>query len=134
MNFDNLKVGMLATDDHTITENLINQFGELSGDYNAIHFNDEVAIQKGFKGRIAHGMIIGAFISKLIATKLPGDGSIYLSQNLNFKLPTYLNDKVKVQVKIINLHSKRRIVELETIALKEHLILVEGSAIVKLIS
>ena len=83
-------------------------------DYNVIHFDDKKAKEYGFKARIAHGMIAGSLISKVIATKLPGDGSIYLNQVLNFKAPIYVGDEIKVEVKVFKIKLAKRIVELET--------------------
>ena len=116
----------------TISDNLIDNFAKLSGDYNAIHFDDKKAVEYGFKARIAHGMIAGAMISKVIASKLPGDGSIYLNQMLNFKAPIYVGDEIKVGIKIIKLKLAKRIVELETNVHKKEKVVVTWTASVKL--
>ena len=77
---------MSATYAKTITEADIVLFAGVSGDNNAIHTNEEFAAkQRCSKGRIAHGMLSASVISAAIANKLPGPGTIYMSQSLRFR-------------------------------------------------
>src|SRR6476661_1659272 len=92
--FEDLKVGMTATFAKTITEADIVLFAGASGDNNAMHINEEFAATTPFKGRIAHGMLSASVISAAIANRLPGPGSIYVSQSLRFRAlsgPTILS-------------------------------------------
>ena len=52
------------------------------------------------KGRVVHGMLLGGYISAVIGTKLPGAGTIYLSQSLRFKRPVRIGDEVLVRVEV----------------------------------
>ncbi len=92
--FDDLRVGMSATFAKTITEADIVLFAAVSGDNNALHVNAEYAATTIFKTRIAHGMLSASVISAAIANKLPGPGSIYLSQSLRFMAPVRAGDTV----------------------------------------
>ena len=83
--FNELRVGMSAVFAKTITEADIVLFAGVSGDNNAIHTNEEFAASTIFKGRIAHGMLSASVISAAIANKLPGPGTIYMSQNLRIQ-------------------------------------------------
>src|SRR6202163_1698490 len=85
--FADLRVGMCATFAKTVTEGDIVLFAAVSGDNNAIHINEEFAAGTIFKGRIAHGLLSASVISAAIANKLPGPGSIYVSQSLRFRAP-----------------------------------------------
>ena len=85
-----------------ITEDMVYKFAEVSGDRNPIHINDEYALKTVFGGRIVHGMLMASFFSKMIASTYPGDGSIYLSQSLDFKNPCYINDEIIVTIKLLN--------------------------------
>ena len=85
-----------------ITEDMVYKFAEVSGDRNPIHINDEYALKTVFGGRIVHGMLMASFFSKIIANTYPGDGSIYLSQSLDFKNPCYINDEIIVTIKLLN--------------------------------
>ena len=89
-----------------ITEQDIILFSELSLDKNPVHLDDEYAKTTVFKKRIAHGMLSASLISAVIGTKLPGPGSIYVSQQLNFKAPVYINDEIKAEVEIISINEK----------------------------
>ena len=76
---DELKPGLSASLEHTITERDIQLFGEATGDMNPVHFDKEFARKTVFRGRVAHGALSIGFISALLGTKLPGAGSIFLS-------------------------------------------------------
>lgn len=80
-----------------ITEELIDQFGKLSNDYNPIHFDEKVAKEKGFEGRIAHGLIPSSIISKYFGTKFPGVGTVFLSYKYLFYRPLYLGRTYTIQ-------------------------------------
>ena len=84
-----------------ITQELVTQFANISGDYNPLHVNKEFASNSVFGRPIAHGMLLSSFFSSLIAEEYPGPGSIYLSQSLNFLKPCFIDDKIKVVVKLI---------------------------------
>jgi 3-hydroxybutyryl-CoA dehydratase len=98
--FADLRVGMCATFAKTITEADIVLFAAVSGDNNAIHINEEFAAGTIFKGRIAHGLLSASVISAAIANKLPGPGSIYVSQSLRFRAPVRANDTVRATVTV----------------------------------
>ena len=92
--YEDLSVGQSASSDHTVTERDIQLFGEATGDMNPVHFDEEFARKTVFRGRVAHGALSIGFISALLGTKLPGDGSIFLSASIVFKLPVRIGDTV----------------------------------------
>lgn len=110
---EDLEVGLAASYAKTVTETDIVMFAGLSGDTNPVHLNDEYARTTMFGGRIAHGMLSAGFISTVLGTRLPGPGTIYLSQNLQFKAPVRIGDTVtaKVIVREIIAGKKRAILE-----------------------
>src|SRR5438552_1882969 len=81
-NIEDLCVGMSAVYARTVTETDIILFAGISGDNNPVHMNEVYAQSTVFKSRIVHGLLSASFVSTVIASKLPGPGSIYLSQNL----------------------------------------------------
>ena len=91
---DELQPGMSASITRTVTEQHIQLFGEATGDMNPVHFDEEFARKTVFRGRVAHGALSIGFISALLGTKLPGDGSIFLSASIVFKLPVRIGDTV----------------------------------------
>jgi 3-hydroxybutyryl-CoA dehydratase len=97
---DELKPDMTAVNVRTVTETDIVQYSQISGDDNPLHVNEDFAKQTIFKGRIAHGMLTGGYISAVLGTKLPGPGSAYLNQTLNFRAPVRIGDTVQTRVTI----------------------------------
>ncbi|MDO8314280.1 MAG: MaoC family dehydratase [Rugosibacter sp.] len=128
--FEDLAVGMTATFAKTITEADIVLFASVSGDNNAMHINEEFAQTTQFKGRIAHGMLSASVISAAIAGRLPGPGTIYLSQNLRFKAPVRPGDTVHAIVTIKELMPEKRRVSLTTICTVGGKVVIDGDALV----
>lgn len=79
-----------------ITNDMIDAFAEFSGDFNIIHMDEAYCIRHGFKSRVAHGMLALSFVSTLIGMHLPGDGSVWLSQNIDFISPVYAGDSLTI--------------------------------------
>ena len=94
LNKSNKKIEIEKID---ITDDLIQTFGGLSKDWNPIHFDDEVARQKGFEGRIAHGLIPSSIISKYFGTQFPGVGTVFINYKYLFYRPLYLNQTYTIQ-------------------------------------
>ena len=127
---EDLRVGMSATFSKTITEADIVMFAGVSGDINAIHINEEFAATTAFKGRIAHGMLSASVISAAVANRLPGPGTIYLSQQLNFLAPVRPGDTVHATVTVREVGERGRAV-LDTICTVKGIKVIDGEATVK---
>lgn len=97
---DQMEVGMVAEYTDTITEDLIQSFADASGDDNPLHLDEGYAKTTMFKGRIAHGMLSGSFLSTIFGTIFPGPGGIYLSQNMKFTAPVRIGDVVTARAEI----------------------------------
>tara|TARA_A100001015_G_scaffold315471_1_gene427352 strand:- start:5454 stop:5864 length:411 start_codon:yes stop_codon:yes gene_type:complete len=101
---------------------------EISGDYNRIHFNDDVAKSLGFtEGKIAHGIWLVGKISSLVSQKLPGDGSIIRSMKFTFINPLFDGEKVLIKLEIIKLSAMTKLITIKCTATKEdNAIIVKG--------
>src|ERR1700709_195366 len=95
--FEDLTVGDTEEMSFPVTEQVIEKFADVSGDDNPVHLDEAFAAQTQFGTRIAHGMLPAGFISAMVGTKLPGYGSIYLSQSLSFRRPVKIGDVVTVK-------------------------------------
>mgnify|MGYP006158438393 CR=1 FL=1 len=115
-----INVGDTATINHTITNSDIEQFVNLSGDDNRIHVDEEFASKTSFKKPIAHGMIGASFISTIIGTKIPGDGALWYSQNLEFLLPIRVGDRLKIIATVIKKIDRQNSIELQTDIINQH--------------
>ncbi|MGL4947014.1 MAG: MaoC family dehydratase [Cetobacterium sp.] len=120
MQFSELKIGMTENISKTITETDIVLFAGITTDVNPAHLNEEYASKTIFKHRIAHGMLGAGLISAVLGTKLPGEGSIYLGQDLKFLAPVYAQDTITATVEIIELIPEKNRVILKTICTNQH--------------
>ena len=98
--FDEIRVGDSVSLSRTLTKQDIELFAVMSGDVNPIHVDEAFARDDMFHKIIAHGMWGGTLISTLLGTELPGPGTIYRSQTLNFPHPVVLGDTVVVTVTV----------------------------------
>ena len=78
---EDLTVGMSAAYEHVVSDGDVVGFADVSGDHNPVHLDEAYARTTRFKGRIVHGMLSASFLSTAIASRLPGPGTIYLTQN-----------------------------------------------------
>jgi len=115
----NLKTGDSASISKTVTDADIRLFGDLVGDDNSVHLDDEFAKKTRFGRRIAHGMLSASLVSAVIGTRLPGAGAIYLSQSLRFVAPVYPGDTVTATATVTKIREDKPIVTLETVCTKQ---------------
>ncbi len=131
--YSDIKIGDSAELKRTISAEDIEKFAEVSGDYNPLHMDEEYAKQTMFKGRIAHGILSVAFISTVLASDLPGPGSIYLSQKSVFKRPVRIGDTIKVKLEVIQKNDEKEYIIMRTTCTnqKDELVL-DGEAVATL--
>ena len=115
MRLDELTPGTAAEMAKTVTEADVILFAGVTGDFNPAHVDDEYARRSRFGGRIAHGMLSAGLVSAVLAMKLPGPGTIYLSQSLRFTRPVMIGDTVTARVEILELTAPKRRVRLATV-------------------
>src|ERR1051325_1769466 len=114
-----------------ITDEMIYAFAGLTGDTNPVHLDDAYAAGTRFGRRIAHGMIAAGLISAALANDLPGPGTVYLSQTLQFKAPVYPGDTITTTVEVKSSRPDKPIVTLRTsCANQANVVVLEGEAIV----
>ncbi len=110
--FEDLAIGMRENYSKTVRNEDVLGFAELSGDRNPIHLSEQFARKTRFGGRIAHGLYTASLISAVVGMRLPGPGSVYVSQSLNFRGPVRIGDIVAISVEVIELTEKGRRVRL----------------------
>jgi len=126
-----LNPGDKASRTQTISDELIRSFAKLTGDTNPVHLDDTYAAGTRFGRRIAHGMIAAGLISAVLANDLPGPGTVYLSQTLQFKAPVYPGDTITTTVEVKSVRPDKPIVTLSTVCSnQENKVVLEGEAVV----
>jgi 3-hydroxybutyryl-CoA dehydratase len=130
MNIQTLKIGDSFSRKTMVYEESINGFAKYSGDYNPVHIDEQYASETIFKHRIAHGFLIGSFISAVLGNEFPGNGTIYLSQTMKFRAPVYIGDEISIEVEIIDFPKENRVL-LSTICKNQNdIIVIEGEALI----
>jgi 3-hydroxybutyryl-CoA dehydratase len=126
MDRDDIAVGQSAERRFSITDARVRAFAEVSEDRNPVHLDEAYAAKTMFKGKVAHGMLLGGFISAVLGEALPGPGSIYLGQTLEFLHPVRIGDEVTVRVTVT--HAERTRVRLQTLCLVGDVVVCRGEA------
>lgn len=131
--FAEIQVGDKASSWKTVLEKDVRLFAEVSGDYNPLHLDEEYAGTTCFRQRIAHGMLAGGVLSGVLGNKLPGPGTIYLSQTINFKAPVFLGDSIMAEVEVVEKIPAKKRLRLKTVCFnQEGKVVLEGEAVVQL--
>lgn len=126
-----LQPGEKASRTTVISDDMIRTFASLTGDTNPVHLDDTYATGTRFGRRIAHGMIAAGLISAVLANDLPGPGTVYLSQTLQFKAPVYPGDSITTTVEVKNVRPDKPIVTLATSCKNQDgVVVLEGDAVV----
>jgi 3-hydroxybutyryl-CoA dehydratase len=128
---DILEIGDTATYRRTVSYADIALFAAATGDTNPFHFDEEYAKKSRFGQRIAHGMLSTGYISTVLGTILPGPGTIYLSQKLQFKSPVFVGDTITAIAKVKEIREDKPLVTLQTDCINQKgEKVVEGEALV----
>jgi acyl dehydratase len=114
-----LSIGDSAEITKTIEQSDIDAFARVTGDHNPVHVDEEFAKTTRFGRRIAHGMLTASLISAVLANKLPGEGSVYLGQTLQFVAPVFPGDEITARVTVKEIREDKPIVKLETICMNQ---------------
>ena len=104
---NNYHIGDRAEMTKTFSDRDLIDYVRATNDSNPIHCNDEHSVTR-FKGKIVHGMLVGGLISAVLGTKMPGHGTIYVSQNMKFIKPVYVNESVTARAEITAVDENRK--------------------------
>jgi len=128
--YSEVSIGDSASFTKTISESDVYLFAGISGDLNPAHLNETYAQGTFFKGRIAHGILCSGLISATLAMQLPGPGTIYLRQELNFTAPVRFGDTVTARVEIIDKMEKNKLRLRTTCTNQNGVLVIDGEALV----
>jgi 3-hydroxybutyryl-CoA dehydratase len=101
-----------------VTDQMVREYAETTGDKNPMHLDEAHAKTTRFGRRIAHGMLVGGLISRALAMEL-GHGGIYLSQTLKFLQPIFIDDTVDIDLYVKSMREEKGIGVIETTVRKK---------------
>ena len=116
----NIRIGASASWSKTITMADIRAFAALTGDENPLHVDEAFARTTRFGRPIAHGMLVASLSSAVLSRSLPGPGTIYLSQSLEFVRPVYPGDTITALVEVTEMRDDKPVVTLITRCVNQH--------------
>ena len=128
--YDEIKIGQSASVTKTISEFDIYTFAGLTGDFNPAHVNAPYAEGTFFKTRIAHGMLTASFISTVLGMHLPGPGSIFISNTVNFVAPVRINDTITTTCEVVEKLKKGRVRLTSTVTNQNGEVVLTGESLV----
>jgi len=117
---DTPAVGASSSLHKTIAESDLTDFAAVSLDTNPVHLDEAYAKTTRFGGRIAHGMLAASLVSAVLGTRLPGPGTVYLSQSLTFKGPVRVGDTITATATVKAVREDKPIVTLDTTVTNQH--------------
>ena len=126
-----MKIGDCASMTKTVSETDVYLFAGITGDLNPAHTDEVSASRTMFKSRIAHGMLGAGFISAVLGMRLPGPGTIYLGQTLNFTRPVRIGDTVTATATVREMNIEKNRVIMETVVVNQDgEVVIQGEATV----
>jgi len=131
--FESIKVGEIYTQERTVRTEDIEAFAKLSGDYNPLHVDATYAAATQFGKPVVHGMLLGALVSELVGMHLPGMRCLLLKESLEFKLPVFANDTVRVEGVIAHKSEAAKLLEIKITISRDTDIVVAGIVHTKVI-
>jgi len=126
-----VRIGDTAELSKTISESDVYLYAGITGDFNPAHINEPYAAGTVFRTRIVHGMLLAGFICSVVGTQLPGPGTIYVRQELNFSAPVRIGDTITARVEVLEIIPATNRLRLKTICVNQDgAVVLHGEAIV----
>ena len=132
--YSDIIIGAVYSFEKEIAEQDVAGFAQLTGDFNPLHVDKDFGKKSQFEKNIVHGMLLGSLFSTLIGMFCPGEKGLYISQNLNFKLPVFYGDVIKVKGTVVNKNDSIKLLTIKTEILKLDKVMVTGEAKVKVVN
>ena len=117
--FDDITIGLTKEFSIKITESMLDNFAEFSGDYNELHVDENYASTTSFGKRVCHGMLLASFFSRLVGMSIPGKNALYFSQSINFQSPCFIGDQILVRGEVIEKSGFEHMITIKTTILNQ---------------
>ena len=110
-----VQVGDTAERTLILTQQHVQTFGELTGDFNPLHFDEVFAAKTRFGKLVAQGGLTTGLLHALVAMDLPGPGTVFLSQNWKFTAPVFVEDTITAAVEVLSVHESKPVTQLAVV-------------------
>ena len=107
-----LTVGQRASRSMTVTAEHVRAYGEITGDHNPLHFDEDFAARTSFRRLVAQGGITTGILHALVAEDMPGPGTVFLSQDWKFTAPVYIGDRITGSAEVLDVHDTKPVCRL----------------------
>ncbi len=132
MRIEEFYIGQSASLKKTFKTDEVLAFADLSLDKNPMHIDEDYATHSFYGKRIVHGFFVGSLISAVFGTILPGEGAIYLHQEMNFRKPVFHGDEISATVTVTKIKVDKSILYFDTKCENERgEVVIDGSAVLK---
>ena len=105
-------VGQTASRSLTLTDEHVRGYAALTGDHNPLHFDPEFAARTRFGRLVVQGGLTTGLLHALVATDLPGPGTVFLSQDWKFTAPVYIGDTITAHATVLSVHATKPVCQL----------------------
>ena len=125
-----ISVGDRATRSLTLTADHVEQFAQLSGDRNPLHFDEEFSAATPFGRLVVQGGLTTGLLHALVAMDLPGPGTVFMSQEWKFTAPVFIDDTITAEAEVLKVHDTKPVTTLGiTVRRQDNETVLEGEAV-----
>ena len=107
-----LQVGQAARRTLTVTADHVRKYSEISGDFNPLHYDEAFAAATPFGRLVVQGGLTTGLLHALVATDLPGPGSVFMSQDWKFTAPVFVGDTITASAEVLKVHERKPVCQL----------------------
>jgi len=107
-----IQKGQRASRSIRLTQEHVDRYAEITGDRNPLHFDDAFVERTKFGRRVVQGGLTTGLLHALVATDLPGPGTVFLSQNWKFTAPVFIGDTITADAEVVSVHERKPVVQL----------------------
>lgn len=129
--YEQISVGEAACKTICLTDELVSSFCGVYNDTSSFHVNDELAAMTVYGKRICHGIHLAGYFAEVMGKQLPGFGTVYCSQTLNFYQPVYIGETVTITLTVLEKLNGHKLRLSTVITNTENHVVIAGEAVVK---
>ena len=123
------QVGQKAARSLKVTADHVEQFAQMTGDRNPLHFDEGFAARTKFGGLVVQGGLTTGLVHALVAMDMPGPGTVFLSQDWKFTAPVHPGDTITAVAEVMSVHPTKPVTQLRVrVTRDDGAVVLEGEA------